>query len=73
MLILKKHTLSNMVKKIKSQIFVLKPILRFNFIETFFHCFNLKSELKGLSQKILGPVYWLLWMHLGLNKIRIWF
>jgi hypothetical protein len=29
--------------------------------------------LKGLSHEIFGPVYWTVWMHLGLNKIRFWF
>jgi hypothetical protein len=29
--------------------------------------------LKGLSHQIFGPVYWPVWMHLGLNKNRFWF
>ncbi len=29
--------------------------------------------LKGLSHEIFGPVYWPVWMHLGLNKNRFWF
>jgi hypothetical protein len=33
---------------------------------------NLHS-LKGLSHEIFGPVYWPVWMHLGLNKNRFWF
>ncbi len=30
------------------------------------------SHLKGLSHDIFGPVYWPVWMHLGLNKSRFW-
>jgi hypothetical protein len=33
----------------------------------------LQQLLKGLSHEILGPVYWSVWMHLGLNKNRFWF
>jgi hypothetical protein len=29
--------------------------------------------LKGLSHEILGPVFWAVWMNLGLNVNRIWF
>ncbi len=29
--------------------------------------------LKGLSHEIFGPVYWPVWMHLGLNMNRFWF
>jgi hypothetical protein len=29
--------------------------------------------LKGLSHEILGPVFWPVWMHPGLNKNRFWF
>jgi hypothetical protein len=29
--------------------------------------------LRGLSHEIFGPVYWPVWMHLGLNKNRFWF
>jgi hypothetical protein len=29
--------------------------------------------LKGLSHEIFGPVYWPVWMHIGLNKNRFWF
>jgi hypothetical protein len=29
--------------------------------------------LKGLSHEIFEPVYWPVWMHLGLNKNRFWF
>ncbi len=29
--------------------------------------------LKGLSHEIFGPVYWPVWMYLGLNKNRFWF
>ncbi len=32
-----------------------------------------RTELKGLSHEIFGPVYWPVWMHLGLNKNRFWF
>jgi hypothetical protein len=28
---------------------------------------------KVLSHEIFGPVYWPVWMHLGLNKNRFWF
>jgi hypothetical protein len=31
------------------------------------------NALKGLSHEIFGPVYWPVWMHLGLNKNRFWF
>ncbi len=30
-------------------------------------------NLKGLSHEIFGPVYWPVWMHLGLNENRFWF
>jgi hypothetical protein len=29
--------------------------------------------LKGLSHEIFGPVYWPVWIHIGLNKNRFWF
>ncbi len=29
--------------------------------------------LKGLWHEIFGPVYWPVWMHIGLNKNRFWF
>jgi hypothetical protein len=29
--------------------------------------------LKGLSHEISGPVYWPVWMHIGLNKNSFWF
>ncbi len=29
--------------------------------------------LKGLSHEISGPVFWPVWMHLGLNRNRFWF
>jgi hypothetical protein len=29
--------------------------------------------LKGLSHEVYRPVYWPVWMHLGLNKNRFWF
>ncbi len=35
-------------------------------------CFSL-SCLKGLSHEILRPVFWPVWMHLGLNVNRLWF
>jgi hypothetical protein len=31
------------------------------------------QSLKGLSHEIFGPVYWPVWMHLGLSKNRFWF
>ncbi len=34
--------------------------------------YNAKT-LKGLSHEIFGPVYWPVWMHLGLNKNRFRF
>jgi hypothetical protein len=34
---------------------------------------KLTSCLKGLSHEIFEPVYWPVWMHLGLNKNRVWF
>ncbi len=30
-------------------------------------------HLKGLSHEIFGPVFWLVWMYLGLNVNRLWF
>jgi hypothetical protein len=29
-------------------------------------------NLKGLSHEIFGPVFWPVWMHLGLNRNRFW-
>ncbi len=29
--------------------------------------------LKGLSHEIFEPVFWPVWMHLGLNVNRLWF
>jgi hypothetical protein len=29
--------------------------------------------LKGLSHEIFGPVFWPVWMYLGLNVNRLWF
>ncbi len=29
--------------------------------------------LKGLSHEIFGPVFWAVWMYLGLNVNRLWF
>jgi hypothetical protein len=29
--------------------------------------------LKGLSHEIFEPVYWPIWIHLGLNENRFWF
>jgi hypothetical protein len=29
--------------------------------------------LKGLLHEIFGPVYWTVWMHVGLNKNRFRF
>jgi hypothetical protein len=31
------------------------------------------SSLKGLSHEIFGPVFWAVWMYLGLNVNRLWF
>ncbi len=31
------------------------------------------DNLKGLSHEIFGPLYWPVWMHIGLNKNRFWF
>ncbi len=31
------------------------------------------SSLKGLSHEIFGPVFWPVWMYLGLNVNRLWF
>ncbi len=30
-------------------------------------------SLKGLSHEIFGPVFWPVWMYLGLNVNRLWF
>jgi hypothetical protein len=30
-------------------------------------------HLKGLSHEIFGPVFWPVWMYLGLNVNRLWF
>jgi hypothetical protein len=35
--------------------------------------FCLAGFLKGLSHAIFGPVYWPVWMRLGLKKNRFWF
>jgi hypothetical protein len=34
---------------------------------------ELNTSLKGLSHKIFGPVFWPVWMYLGLNVNRLWF
>jgi hypothetical protein len=34
---------------------------------------KINTILKGLSHEIFGPVYWPVWMHLGLNKNCFWF
>jgi hypothetical protein len=31
------------------------------------------SGLKGLSHEIFSPVFWPVWIHLGLNVNRLWF
>jgi hypothetical protein len=31
------------------------------------------SDLKGLSHEIFRPVFWSVWMYLGLNMNRLWF
>ncbi len=33
----------------------------------------MKYGLKGLSHEIFRPVFWPVWMHLGLNVNRLWF
>ncbi len=41
-----------------------------------FSCFmylNGDLELKGLSHEIFRPVFWPVWMHLGLNVNGLWF
>ncbi len=43
-----------------------KAIVRFR------NVFGKYAALKRLSHEILGPVYWPVWMHLGLNKNRFW-
>jgi hypothetical protein len=30
-------------------------------------------DLKKLSHEIFGPIFWSVWMHLGLNVNRLWF
>ncbi len=32
-----------------------------------------KIYLKGLSHEIFGPVFWAIWIYLGLNVNRLWF
>jgi hypothetical protein len=32
-----------------------------------------QESLKGLSHEIFGPVFWAVWMYLGLNVNRLWF
>jgi hypothetical protein len=34
---------------------------------------SLINYLKGLSHEIFMPVFWPVWMHLGLNVNRLWF
>ncbi len=34
---------------------------------------NVRDLLKGLSHEIFRPVFWPVWMHLGLNVNRLWF
>jgi hypothetical protein len=36
-------------------------------------CRNALFPLKGLSHEIFGPVFWLVWIDLGLNVNRFWF
>jgi hypothetical protein len=36
------------------------------------HC-GFDPALKGLSHEIFRPVFWPVWMHLGLNVNRLWF
>ncbi len=42
-------------------------------IFTFFAIKGASSCLKGLSHEIFGPVFWAVWMYLGLNVNRLWF
>jgi hypothetical protein len=37
------------------------------------HTYTGKDTLEGLLHEIFGPVYWPVWMHLGLNKNRFQF
>jgi hypothetical protein len=37
------------------------------------HDFQDSISLKGLSHEILRPVFWPVWMYLGLNMNRLWF
>jgi hypothetical protein len=34
---------------------------------------TLRQSLKGLSHEIFRPVFWSVWMRLGLNGNRLWF
>jgi hypothetical protein len=34
---------------------------------------SIKDILKGLSHEIFRPVFWPVWMHLGMNVNRLWF
>jgi hypothetical protein len=36
------------------------------------HCHETVPS-KGLSHEIFGPVFWPVWIHLGLNMKRLWF
>jgi hypothetical protein len=36
-------------------------------------CYWMLLSLKGLSHEIFGPVFWAVWMYLGLNVNRLWF
>jgi hypothetical protein len=33
---------------------------------------NISVSLKGLSHEIFGPVFWAVWIYLGLNVNRLW-
>jgi hypothetical protein len=34
---------------------------------------HISTSLKGLSHEVFGPVFWPVWMQIGLNKNRFWF
>jgi hypothetical protein len=52
-------------------------LCRGKYLHPFFERFSISlfryEYLKGLSHEIFGPVYWPVWMHLGLNKNHFWF
>jgi hypothetical protein len=34
---------------------------------------DVTASLEGLSHEIFRPIFWPVWMHLGLNVNRLWF